>query len=53
MSTPTNVRMFGWIRSATHAAMIARSGNMQIVPMRPVKVMTASRGGRSVGVPAV
>ena len=32
MSTPTNVRMLGWIRSATHAAMIARSGNMQIVP---------------------
>ena len=23
--------MFGWIRSATHASMIARSGNMQIV----------------------
>ena len=40
MSTPTNVRMLGWIRSATHAPMIARSGNMQIFPMSPVKVMS-------------
>ena len=40
MSTPTKVRMFGWILSATHVAMIARSGNMQIFPMRPVKVMS-------------
>ena len=29
MSTPMKVSMFGWIRSATHARMIARSGNMQ------------------------
>ena len=26
MSTPTNVRMLGWIRSRTQAVMIARSG---------------------------
>ncbi len=31
--------MFGWIRSATQVAMIARSGNMQIAPMTPVKVI--------------
>ena len=40
MSTPTNVRMFGWIRSATQALMISRSGNMQMRPMSPVNVMT-------------
>ncbi len=39
MITPTKVRMLGWIRSFTHVAMIARSGNMQMRPMRPVKVM--------------
>src|SRR3954451_21711951 len=39
MRTPTNVRMLGWIRNATHVLTIARSGNMQIVPMRPVKLM--------------
>ena len=37
MSTPTSVRMFGWIRSATQVLMIARSGNMQMRPMSPVK----------------
>ena len=26
MSTPVNVRRLGWIRSATQAAMISRSG---------------------------
>ena len=31
------------MRSTTQARMIARSGNMQIVPMRPVKVMTEER----------
>jgi hypothetical protein len=40
MSTPTNVRTLGWILSATLAAMIARSGNMHTVPMKPVKLMT-------------
>ena len=30
MRTPTNVRMFGWIRSATQARDDRRSGNMQI-----------------------
>ena len=39
MSTPTNVRTLGWMRSTTQARMIARSGNMQMVPMRPVKVI--------------
>src|SRR6266545_1507474 len=39
MSTPMNVRMFGWIRSATHTPMMARSGNMQMVPMKPLKVI--------------
>jgi hypothetical protein len=36
--TPTSVRTFGWMRSATHVSMMARSGNMQIAPMAPVKV---------------
>jgi hypothetical protein len=40
MRTPTNVRVLGWIRRATHTAMMARSGNMQIFPTRPVKVMS-------------
>ena len=30
MSTPTNVRMLGWMRRATQASMMSRSGNMQI-----------------------
>ena len=30
------------MRSATHAAMIARSGKLQTVPMTPVKVMSGS-----------
>ena len=37
--TPMNVRVFGWIRSATHTAMMARSGNIQTRPTRPVKVI--------------
>ena len=39
MSTPTNVRMLGWIRSATQALMISRSGNKKIRPMSPVSVI--------------
>jgi hypothetical protein len=39
MMTPTSVSTFGWMRSATDNAMIARKGNQQIVPMRPVKVI--------------
>ena len=39
MMTPMSVSVFGWIRSATQASMIARSGNMQTVPMRPVNVL--------------
>ena len=40
MRTPTNVRMLGWIRSATQVVDDRRSGNMQIRPMSPVKVMS-------------
>src|SRR5262245_38634648 len=36
--TPMSVSVLGWIRIATHALMIARSGNIQIAPMRPVNV---------------
>ena len=39
ISTPMSVSMFGCMPSATLAAMIARSGNMQTVPMSPVKVI--------------
>ena len=39
MRTPTNVRMFGMDPQRHARAMITRSGNMQIWPMRPVKVM--------------
>ena len=39
MSTPTSVSTFGWMRRATHAAMIARSGSQQMAPMSPVKVI--------------
>ncbi len=39
ISTPTNVRMFGWIRSATHVLMMSWSGNRQMRPMSPVKVI--------------
>ena len=46
--TPMSVSVLGWIRSATQSAMIARSGNMQIAPMTPVKVIrgAAPRLGR-------
>ena len=47
MSTPMKVRMFGWIRSATQVSMMRRSGNMQIRPMSPVKVMIRCRSPRS------
>ena len=39
ISTPTNVRTLGWIRSRTQARMMSRSGNMHSRPMSPVKVM--------------
>ena len=39
MSTPVKVSTFGWMRSATQMAMIARSGKLQTVPTRPVNVM--------------
>ena len=39
MSTPISVSVLGWMRSATLAAMIARSGNMHTVPMNPVNVI--------------
>src|SRR5262249_4055658 len=41
MTTPTKVRTFGWMRSFTHTPMMARSGNMQIAPIAPVKVNRA------------
>jgi hypothetical protein len=33
-----SVSVFGWTLSATQNAMMARSGNMQSVPMTPVNV---------------
>ena len=39
MMTPTSVSVFGWIRSATHRLMMARSGYMHAAPMAPVKVI--------------
>ena len=39
MNTPVRVSTLGWIRSATHARMMARSGNMQAAPTAPVNVM--------------
>ena len=39
MRTPMSVSVLGWMRRATLAAMIARSGNMHTVPMNPVKVI--------------
>ena len=47
MRTPMSVRTFGWMPSATLAAMIARSGNMQTVPMNPVKVIVCYNWGFS------
>src|SRR4051794_28742724 len=38
MITPISVSVFGCTRHATQTRMIARSGNMQIAPMMPVKV---------------
>ena len=35
--TPISVSVLGWMRSATQRPMIARSGNMQIAPIAPVK----------------
>src|SRR5688572_2018318 len=49
MITPTRVSVFGWIRSATQVLMIARSGNMHTVPMRPVKVIRWRGSIRGVG----
>ncbi len=37
--TPIRVSTLGWIPNATLALMISRSGNMQAVPMKPVKVI--------------
>ena len=39
MSTPMSVSVFGEMPSATQVRMMARSGNMQIVPMVPVNVI--------------
>ena len=39
MSTPISVSVFGEMPSATLARMMARSGNMQIVPTVPVNVI--------------
>ena len=43
MSTPISVSVFGEMPSATLARMMARSGNMQIVPTVPVNVIVAER----------
>src|SRR5204863_5502106 len=37
-STPISVSVLGWMPSATHARMIARSGYMQTAPVAPVTV---------------
>jgi hypothetical protein len=47
MITPTRVKTFGWMRSATQVSMIARSGNMQTAPTAPVKVIRVGASGWS------
>ena len=42
-----SVSVFGWMRSATQSAMMARSGNMQAAPIAPVKVMLRRSAARS------
>ena len=39
ISTPMSVSVFGWIRRATLTAIMALSGTMHTVPMRPVTVI--------------
>ena len=49
MRTPTKVRMLGWMRSLTQVSMMSRSGNMQMRPMSPVKVMVQLWAARNAG----
>jgi hypothetical protein len=48
MMTPTSVSVFGWIRSRTHSAIRARSGNMHAAPIKPVKVIGLRRPAGSI-----
>ena len=47
--TPMKVRVLGWMRSLTQVSMMSRSGNMQMRPMSPVKVMVQLWAARQRG----